>query len=139
MRRRIIQRRRKNARDFRERFKIGAGAGHGASAAQKLDAQIAADAIQLAQQDRTNFARRPNVRTAASAAVQVLDGNDANLALAFGRFAQPQVLGGMLEADGHRPILKDDLIGAALGLAKLLRFQRAGRRRWCTIPRPDEN
>ena len=32
----------------------------------------------------------------------------------------------MLEADGDRPILKDNFIGAPLGLAKLLRLQRAG-------------
>ncbi len=29
------------------------------------------------------------------------------------------------KADGHGPILKDNFVGAALGLAKLLGFQRA--------------
>src|SRR5665213_2814086 len=87
---------------------------------------MAANAIQLAQQDGTDLASGSNVRSAASAAVQVLDRNDANLALAVGRFAQPEIFRGMLETDGHRPILKDNLVGAALGLAKLLRFQRAG-------------
>ncbi len=96
--RRVIQRRRKNTRDLRERFKIGASARNGASATQKLDAQMAADAIELAQQDGTNLAGGPNVRSAASAAVQVLDRNNADLALAFGRLAQPEILGGMLES-----------------------------------------
>ena len=103
----------------------GASARNGPSATEKLDAQMATDAIQLAQKDSTNLAGGSNVRSAAGAAVQVLDRNDADLALALGRLAQPEILGGMLETDGHGPILKDDCIGAALGLSKLVGFQRA--------------
>ena len=53
---------------------------------------------------------------ATGAAVEAGDGDDAEVAFAGGRFAEALHFGGVLELDGDRPVLEDDLVGAALGV-----------------------
>src|SRR5581483_2456549 len=86
--------------------------------------QIAAQSIQLPQQDCPDFAGGADVGPAARAPVEVFDGHDANLALAVGRFAQSQVFGGVLKVHRHGPVFEDNLVSAAFGLLELLGFEQ---------------
>ena len=66
------------------------------------------------------------MRTAAGAAIQILNGDDANDAFPLGWLAKAQILRGIFETDGYRPVLEDNFIGAALGFPNLRRLEDTG-------------
>ena len=80
--------------------------------------------VQPANQDGTDLAGGADVSAAAGAAVQSLDGDDPQRALALGRPAQVQVRAGLLAGDPDRAVLEDQLIGAHLGGHHLRRIER---------------
>src|SRR5215472_18221124 len=117
--------RRESSGNAGDRFEVGTGALYRSQAAQEFYPLISADAVELADENRPDFSCGSHVRTTASAAIQVLNGNDANEAFPLGRLAETQILGGIFEADRHWTVLEYNFIGPALGVPDLRRFKGA--------------
>ena len=74
-----------------------------------------ANLLGFAEEQGADLAGGADVGAAAGAAVEPVDGDDAQRAFALGGFAQSLGFGGVLKANGHGPVLVDDFVGAALG------------------------
>ena len=74
---------------------------HGAQPAHELDARRLAHALRAAKEQRADFGGGAHVRAAARTLVELLDRDDAELALARRRLAEAGDGGGALVGDVH--------------------------------------
>ena len=94
-------------------------------AAQELDADSLPHLVELAQEDGPHLPGGAHVGPAARAAVEPIDGNDAQGAFAVRGFAQPLCLGRIFVVHPDGTVLKDDVVGPPLGVENGARLQGA--------------
>ena len=107
-----------------QRLEIGARPPDGPHAAQELDPHRSPDLVQAADGHRSNLRGRSHVGTAAGAAVQVRDSDDAEFAFAFGGFAQTQLVRVPGEDDTDGPVFKNNFVRPRFGLGQAAGIDR---------------